>query len=36
CSNGVFGIEEDGVCCEARCGTCGGFGCSLRPGGSVS
>lgn len=32
CSNG--GIQKDGVCCASSCGTCGGSGCSSRPGGS--
>ena len=36
CSNGVPGVERDGACCEAQCGTCGGAGCRSRPGGSVS
>ena len=35
CSNGVPGVERDGVCCEAQCGTCGGSGCAGRPGGPV-
>ncbi|CAN0485470.1 unnamed protein product, partial [Scytosiphon promiscuus] len=33
CSNGVPGVEFGGYCCEAECGTCGGSGCSKRPGG---
>ena len=35
CSNGLIGVEDedDGVCCEAQCGTCGGRGCAGRPGG---
>lgn len=33
CSNGVPGVETDGICCEAQCGTCGGSGCDQRPGG---
>lgn len=36
CSNGVLGIEANGVCCEAECGTCRGFGCRNLPGGPVS
>ena len=35
CSNGVLGVERDGICCDARCGTCGGRGCSSRPGSTV-
>ena len=35
CSNGVPGVEEDGICCKAQCGTCGGSGCGGRPGGPV-
>jgi peptidoglycan/xylan/chitin deacetylase (PgdA/CDA1 family) len=30
----AHGIIKDGVCCEARCGTCGGNGCSLLQGGA--
>lgn len=29
-----FGIVKQDVCCPTECGTCGGVGCSLRPGGS--
>jgi len=35
CSNGLLGVERNGICCEAECGTCGGAGCAGRPGGSV-
>ena len=35
CRNGLPGVERDGVCCEAQCGTCGGSGCAGRPGGPV-
>ena len=28
------GIEDGGVCCASSCGTCGGSGCSGRPGGA--
>ena len=35
CSNGLPGVEANGVCCEAQCGTCGGSGCGGRPGGRV-
>jgi hypothetical protein len=31
CDNG---ISKGGVCCLSICGTCGGSGCSLRPGGA--
>ncbi|CAN0512492.1 unnamed protein product, partial [Laminaria digitata] len=34
CSNDVPGVDANGVCCEAQCETCGGRGCSQRPGGS--
>ncbi|CAN0033140.1 unnamed protein product, partial [Laminaria digitata] len=27
------GVEDNSVCCEAECGTCGGVGCSMKPGG---
>ncbi|CAM9985894.1 unnamed protein product [Ectocarpus sp. 6 AP-2014] len=30
---GDAGILNDDVCCEAACGTCGGPGCTERPGG---
>ncbi|CAN0146640.1 unnamed protein product, partial [Laminaria digitata] len=33
CSNGVPGVENNGACCEAQCGTCGGADCGQRPGG---
>ncbi|CAM9607306.1 unnamed protein product, partial [Laminaria digitata] len=33
CSNDLAGIESDNVCCEGQCGSCGGNGCGLRPGG---
>ncbi|CAM9960315.1 unnamed protein product, partial [Ascophyllum nodosum] len=33
CSNGIIGIEENGVCCPTSCGTCGGAGCSTFTGG---
>ena len=35
CSNGLPGVEANGVCCEAQCGECGGPGCGGRPGGPV-
>ncbi|CAN0575447.1 unnamed protein product, partial [Laminaria digitata] len=37
CSNGLSGVQaaNNPVCCEADCGTCGGSGCSGRPGGAV-
>ena len=35
CRNGLPGVEQNGICCEAECGTCGGAGCAGRPGGSV-
>ena len=35
CSNGLPGLEANGVCCEAQCGECGGGGCAERPGGAV-
>ena len=28
------GIGQKSTCCAARCGTCGGSGCSRRPGGA--
>ena len=28
------GIKDGAACCAASCGTCGGAGCSDRPGGS--
>ncbi|CAM9421898.1 unnamed protein product [Ectocarpus sp. 8 AP-2014] len=36
CSNGVYGIESSNgkACCALACGSCGGVGCSRRPGGS--
>ncbi|CBJ26487.1 hypothetical protein Esi_0034_0004 [Ectocarpus siliculosus] len=36
CSNGVYGIESSNgkACCALTCGSCGGVGCSGRPGGS--
>ncbi|CAM9786703.1 unnamed protein product [Ectocarpus fasciculatus] len=36
CSNGVYGIESSSgkACCALTCGSCGGVGCSRRPGGS--
>ncbi|CAB1103155.1 unnamed protein product [Ectocarpus sp. CCAP 1310/34] len=36
CSNGVYGIESSNglACCALTCGSCGGVGCSRRPGGS--
>lgn len=27
CTNGLEGIESEGVCCDARCGVCGGPTC---------
>ncbi|CAN0410370.1 unnamed protein product, partial [Ascophyllum nodosum] len=34
CSNGLPGVELGDVCCPESCGTCGGVGCSSRPGGA--
>jgi len=34
-SNGLPGVNNDDICCEAQCGKCGGPGCGGRPGGSV-
>ena len=31
-----LGIIKDDICCALECGTCGGSGCSLRPGGASS
>ncbi|CAM9914198.1 unnamed protein product, partial [Ectocarpus fasciculatus] len=36
CSNGVPGIESNGVCCETSCGQCGGAGCSSVGNGAES
>eukprot|EP00903_Cladosiphon_okamuranus_P006681 g6521.t1 len=37
CSNGIEGIDVDGMfCCALSCGTCGGRGCAGRPGGSAA
>lgn len=36
CSNGLPGIQNENVCCELACGTCGGAGCATRPGGAAS
>ncbi|CAM9830833.1 unnamed protein product, partial [Pylaiella littoralis] len=36
CSNGVEGIEAQGVCCSIECNLCAGTGCSSRPGGPDS
>lgn len=30
CSNGITGVERDGICCTPGCGTCGGSGCNQR------
>lgn len=30
----AYGVIGGNVCCLARCGTCGGSGCSRRPGGA--
>ena len=35
CSNGLPGVNNDGICCEAQCGECGGPGCGGRRGGPV-
>jgi hypothetical protein len=32
----VTGIQSGGVCCPPGCGTCGGTGCSGRPGGPAN
>ena len=31
----IDGVQYGNVCCPASCGTCGGPGCSSRPGGSL-
>ena len=31
----IDGVQNGNVCCPASCGTCGGPGCSSRPGGSL-
>ena len=36
CSNGLAGVQNGDVCCDADCGTCGGRGCGGRTGGGVS
>eukprot|EP00904_Undaria_pinnatifida_P005826 jgi/Undpi1/2373/HiC_scaffold_13.g05756.m3 len=33
CANGLEGVQQNDICCAAECGTCGGVGCSQRPGG---
>ncbi|CAN0380772.1 unnamed protein product, partial [Scytosiphon promiscuus] len=33
CDNGISGVQDDDICCDASCGTCGGTGCAKRPGG---
>ncbi|CAN0202574.1 unnamed protein product, partial [Ascophyllum nodosum] len=33
CRNELPGVQSGDVCCSAECGTCGGTGCSGRPGG---
>lgn len=35
CENGLPGVQRFDVCCEARCGTCGGEGCGERAGRAV-
>lgn len=35
CENGLPGVQRFDVCCEARCGTCGGEGCEERAGRAV-
>ncbi|CAM9132608.1 unnamed protein product, partial [Ectocarpus fasciculatus] len=30
CSNGLIGVETDGICCDIDCGTCGGGDCRRR------
>ena len=35
CRNGLPGVNNDDICCEAQCGECGGRGCGGRPGGPV-
>jgi hypothetical protein len=32
CQNGI--LSDNGACCAAQCGSCGGSGCGSRPGGS--
>ncbi len=34
CSNGLPGVEQEGICCDINCGECGGAGCADRPGGA--
>ena len=34
-SNGLQGVQQSEICCAAECETCGGPGCSERPGGQV-
>eukprot|EP00903_Cladosiphon_okamuranus_P007850 g7592.t2 len=36
CDNGLPGVSQGDVCCEASCGTCGGSGCSGRGNGQDS
>jgi len=34
CTRGI--LSDSGACCPASCGTCGGNGCSSRPGGAAA
>lgn len=34
CPEGSTPSEDGSICCVGSCGTCGGYGCDLRPGGS--
>eukprot|EP00752_Nemacystus_decipiens_P004880 g4440.t1 len=36
CDNGLIGVSQGDICCEASCGTCGGVGCSGRGNGQDS
>ena len=33
---GVVGVNDPAACCLGMCGSCGGSGCSARPGGAAS
>eukprot|EP01083_Nonionella_stella_P166681 557983_1 len=32
----IYGVSSEDHCCQARCGSCTGSGCSSRPGGSAN
>lgn len=36
CNNGLVGVQNGDICCDAACGTCGGSGCADLLGGRVS